>query len=181
MGCRVTAGISIECDDLKRAGGLAKKIWIGNLADLRVQIDNTLSSYHTSIEFTTYASLKAFEGGKFSHEASSTLQVGEGGNVSYQHQVILRLINNDPTDDATLEDFATSDVFAIVQTNNNEFKIYGAGAGLSASAETDTSGRQVTDSSLTTITLTGVDRFKPKRFLRTDVSTTLTYLNALVG
>lgn len=180
MACTVTSGITITCDALKRAGGIAKKVWVGNITDLRVPIDETLSSYITSIEFTTYASLRAFEGAKFSHEASSTLQVSEG-NVSYQHQVILRLINDDPTDDGVLEDLATSDVFVIVQTNNNEFKIYGAGSGLSASAETDNTGRQVTDASLSIITLTGVSRFKPKRFLRTDVATTLTYLNAMVA
>lgn len=185
MACGITRGVSITCDQLKRAGGLGKKVWGFNLTDLRRSIDTSLENYITSIELTTYVTMYAFESGKFSHEYSVTQNVGEGGNVSFQHQLILRIPLTNPTAVASAEDLATSDTVWVIQTNNNEFKILGAGAGLTSSALTDGSGRQVTDSSIATITLTGVERFMPKFFSRdasgTDTSEVLAYLNAHVA
>lgn len=184
MACGITRGISITCDELKRAGGLGKKVWGFNLSGLASAIDTSLENYIQSIELSTYVSMYAFESGKFSHEYSVTQNVGEGGNISFTHQLILRIPVTTPTATAALEDLTTSDTVWVVQTNNNEFKILGGGAGLTASALTDNSGRQVTDSNITTVTLTGVERFMPKFFSRngsgTDTAAVLAYLNARV-
>jgi hypothetical protein len=128
---------------------------------------------------TTYKGLYKFESAKFSHEATWTIQRGDGGNVSFQHQVILRLFNGDPISDEILEDLTTADVFVIVETNNQELLMYGAGNGLSATEGSGTTGRQLTDNTATQVTLTGVEKYIPKRFLRTDYSTSITYLNAM--
>jgi hypothetical protein len=152
---------------------------VGNLADLRTPIPVNLAAYITDLEMTTYKGLYKFESAKFSHEATWTIQRGDGGNVSFQHQVILRLFNGDPISDEILEDLTTADVFVIVETNNQELLMYGAGNGLSATEGSGTTGRQLTDNTATQVTLTGVEKYIPKRFLRTDYSTSITYLNAM--
>lgn len=178
--CKITSGISVSCDDLRRVGGVAKRLWVGNLEDLASPIP-TGSNYVTNIELTTYQSLYKFESAKFSHEASYQAVKSDGGNVAINQTVIMRLFNNDPTDDAVIEDLLTSDVFVVVQTNNDEFFIYGAGAGLGLSDATGGTGRQLADSTVTTLTLTGSEKELPKRFLRTDVNTTIDYLDARVA
>ncbi len=178
--CRISSGIEVSCDDLRRVGGLAKRVWVGNIDDLESPFV-TGSSYVTNIELSTYQSLYKFESTKFSHEANYTVTKSDGGNISFPQTVILRLFNNDPTDDAVIEDLTTSDVFVIVQTNNDEFFIYGAVSGLGLTEGSGGSGRQLADSTVTTLTLTGSEKELPKRFLRTDVQTSLDYLNARVA
>jgi hypothetical protein len=175
--CAITSGITVSCDDLRRVGGLAKRVWIGNLEDLTNPIPSG-TAYVTNLELDTYKALYSFESAKFSHEANYQAVKSDGGNVAINQTVIMRLFNNDPTDDAVIEDMLTSDVFAIVQSNNNEFFIYGAAAGLGLTDATGGSGRQLGDSTVTTLTLTGSEKELPKRFLRTDIQTTLNYLNA---
>jgi hypothetical protein len=175
--CVITSGISVSCDDLRRVGGLAKRVWVGNLDDLTNPIP-TGSAYVTDLELDTYQSFYAFESTKFSHEANFQAVKSDGGNVAINQTVILRLFNNDPTDDGVIEDLLTSDVFVVVQTNNNEFFIYGAASGLGLTDATGGSGRQLGDSTVTQLTLTGSEKELPKRFLITDVQTTLNYLNA---
>lgn len=175
--CAISSGIAVSCDDLRRVGGVAKRVWVGNLDDL-VNPFPTGSAYVTNLELTTYQSLYAFESSKFSHEANYTVAKSDGGNISFNQTVVLRLFNNAPTDDAVIEDLTTSDVFVIVQTNNNEFFIYGAGSGLGLTEGAGGTGRQLGDSTSTQLTLTGAEKELPKRFLRTDVQTTLAYLEA---
>ena len=175
--CLISSGISVSCQDLRRSGGIAKRVWIGNLDDLTNPFP-TGASYVTNIELSTYQSLYAFESSKFSHEANYTISKSDGGNISFNQTVILRLFNNDPTDDQVIADLTTSDVFCIVQTNNNEFFIFGSGSGLGLTEGAGGTGRQLTDSTVTTLTLTGAEKELPKRFLRTDVETTLAYLEA---
>jgi hypothetical protein len=175
--CKVQSGITVSCDDLRRVGGLAKAVWVGNLDDLSVPIPSG-SAYVTNLELATYQSLYKFESTKFSHEANWQAAKSDGGNVSINQTVIVRVFNNDPTDDGVIEDLLTSDVFVVVLTNNSEFFIYGAANGLGLTDGTGGSGRQLGDSTVTQLTLTGAEKEVPKRLLRTDYATTLAYLNA---
>lgn len=175
--CLITSGISISCDDLRRVGGLAKAVWVGNLDDLTTPIP-TGSSYVTNLELSTYQSLYKFESTKFSHEANFQATKSDGGNVIINQTVILRLFNNDPTDDGVIEDLLTSDVFVVVLTNNSEFLIFGAANGMGLTDGTGGTGRQLGDSTVTQLTLTGAEKELPKRLLRTDYATTLAYLDA---
>lgn len=179
--CSITSGIGITCADLKKPGGVAKRVWLGNITDLRDPFPITSSSYITTIEMNTYVSLYKFESAKFAHEASWTQQIGDGGSVSYQHQVILRLFNNDPTDDLALENLSVADVFAIVQTNANEFLIYGGENGMSAGDGTQGgTGRNTGDATVSVVTLQGPGQYLPKRLLiGSSVANTLAQLNAM--
>lgn len=175
--CLITSGISVSCDDLRRVGGLAKSAWVFNLDDLNTPIPAG-SSYVTNLELATYQSLYRFESTKFSHEANFQATKSDGGNVIINQTVILRLFNNDPTDDGVIEDLLTSDVGVIVLTNNSEFFIYGAANGMGLTDGTGGTGRQLGDSTVTQLTLTGAEKELPKRLLRTDYATTLAYLEA---
>ena len=163
--CGITAGIGQTCLDLRRTGGLAKRVWLGNMTDLRAAFDVTSAAYITTIELNTYATLYGFDGPKFHASADAVLVKTDQGNVSFTHTVNMNLVNTDPTEDAQLEALSVSDVGAIVQTMNNDFLIYGAGNGLSATALSTPTGKNIGDSSLTPITLSGTERTLAKRFL----------------
>lgn len=181
LNCGISAGLGVDCSDLRKPGGLAKRLWLFNIDDLRVRLNTWQTGYVTDLEFTSYRGLYEIESAKFSHEATWTLQKGEGGNVLFQHQVIIRAFNNDPTDDALIQDLTVADVGAIVETNNGELLIFGGASGLSAADPTSGStGRQIADNTATQITLVGVDKYLPKRFLRGgSFDTSLAFLNAL--
>lgn len=183
LNCGITDGIDITCADLRKPGGLYRAVWAFNKGDLRVPIDVTLAAYITDLEFNTYRSLYLFESTKFSHEATWTQQQGDGGNISYQQNVILRLSNSNPAADKVIEDASVSELGIITRSNAGEYQIWGAENGLaSGDGTTGGSGRQATDSTFTQLTLVGVERYLPKRLLigGSDAAT-LAYLTAMTA
>lgn len=179
--CGIRAGIGISCDDLRKPGGLYRDVWAFNKSDLRIPIDVTLEAYITNLEFNTYVSLYRLGSTKFAHEAVWTQQTGDGGNVSYNQTVTLRLPNSDPTSDRVIEDAGVAELGIITRSNAGEYMIWGAENGVSAGdGTTGGPGRQATDSTFTTLVLIGVERYLPKRLLvgGSDAAT-LAYLNAM--
>lgn len=180
LDCGITDNIDITCQDLKKPGGLFNVVWAFNKGDLRVPIDVTLATYITNLEFNTYRSLYKFASTKFSHEATWTQGNGEGGNVFYNHNVTLRVSNSNPAADKVIEDASVSELGIITRSNAGEWLIWGAENGLgSGDGTTGGPGRQATDSTFSTLVLTGVERFLPKRLLigGTDAAT-LAWINA---
>lgn len=180
LNCGISDGGDINCLDLRRPGGLYRIVWVFNLADLRVPINVTIADYVTNLEFNTYMILYRFESTKFSHEAVWAQQNGDGGNISYQQTVTLRLPNFNPASDKVIEDASVAELGVITRSNSGEYQIWGAENGVSSGdGTTGGSGRQGTDSTFTTLVLTGVERFLPKRLLvgGSDANT-LAYLNA---
>jgi hypothetical protein len=181
LDCGIESSIDITCASLRKPGGLYRDVWVINKGDFRVPIDVTLAQYVTSLELNTYMGLYKFSSTKFSHEAVWAQQVGDGGNVSYSQTVTLRLPTYDPTSDKVIEDASVSELVVITRSNAGEYQIWGAENGLSAGdGTTGGSGRQGTDSTFTTLVLTGVERYLPKRLLigGTDANT-LAALNAM--
>jgi hypothetical protein len=182
LQCGISDGIDIDCSDLRKPGGLYRIAWVFNKEDLRVPIDVTLAEYVTNLELNTYLGLYKFESTKFSHEATWAQQQGDGGNVSYLQTVTLRLANSNPANDKVIEDASVSELVIITRSNAGEYQIWGAENGLgSGDGTTGGAGRQATDSTFTTLVLTGTERYLPKRLLvgGTDAAT-LAYLNARV-
>jgi hypothetical protein len=166
LDCGIQNGIDINCQDLRRPGGLFRAVWVYNKKDLRYPIDVTVADYVTNLEFLTYTALYKFESSKFSHEAVWTQQQGDGGNISYQQTVTLRLPTFNPASDKVIEDASVAELGVITLSNSGEYQIWGAENGLSAGdGTTGGTGRQGTDSTFTTLVLQGVERFLPKRFL----------------
>jgi hypothetical protein len=180
LNCGITDGMGIDCEDLRKPGGVYRAAWVFNLSDLLTPIDVTLASYVTNLNFTTYQSLYLFESAKFSHEATWQQQNGDGGNISYLQTVILRLANNNPTADRVIEDASVAELGVILKTNAGEFLILGAENGLSSGpASTGGTGRQSTDSTFTQLNLVGTERYLPKRLLIGGTATTTqAYLDA---
>jgi len=58
LNCGIEGGFDIDCSDLKKPGGLYRKVWVFNLGDLRSPIPVQLSSYITNLDFSTYQSQK---------------------------------------------------------------------------------------------------------------------------
>lgn len=186
MACTITTGINITCADLKRSGGLNKRLWLFNLDDLSTAIVATQAGFITNIPLTIYRTLYKIEAAKWAHSFEVNEQVTESGNVQWEHKLMLKAFNTDPTEDLTVETLGIGEFGAIVQTNNLEFLILGAQNGMSATEAKLKSGKKPGDDSTTEITLTGIEQTIYKRLLRTGssasdptaIAATLAYLNA---
>lgn len=178
--CGIGSGIDYDCLSKKKISGV-KKVWLFNVDLLNSPIDPDGTGYVTGLEFTGYDGLYLFDAGKFSHSATSTINVqAESGAVSFLQSVILRLVADTPTELATLSDLLVSTVGAIVLTNNNQFRIYGAVNGLSATeGVVEPTGRAQGEDTSTNVTLTGQEALPFRLLLRTDYATTLAYVQAL--
>jgi hypothetical protein len=97
----------------------------------------------------------------------------------------MRINNTTSTEDAVIEDLSVAEVGVIVQTNNNEFLIYGAGNGLTLMEMEDNTGQKQGDEEITMLKLVGAETTLPKRFARpagsqgSILNETLYYLNAI--
>lgn len=165
MGCKVTSGIDFTCNDLKKIGGVAPAFWVGYLSDLDTKFNLNQTDDIGTLDFGAYGGLYRFEGNKFSHTATSELQVTAGGNKSYRETFIAKLLSDSTADDVTLQELNLgNDIFILYLDNNRVFKILGAGNGLSAESDAFSTG-QTGDSDVTdTITLSGFELQKPLRF-----------------
>lgn len=179
MSCGITSGITIACSDLKRVGGLNKRLWLFNIDDLAQPLVALNSGFVTNIPLTTYRTLYKIEGPKFAHSFSIKEQRSDDGNVQWEHSLNIKVYNTDPTEDATLENLTIGEFGAVVQTNNLEFLILGGQNGLTSTESEVKSGQKSGDSSISNIVLTGNEASIYKRLLRTDVNSTLAYLNAM--
>jgi hypothetical protein len=184
MACTITSGIGLSCSDLKRVAGVNKRVWLFNIDDLRTPIDTT-QTFLTTLNFNTYALIYKFEGVKYSHSAESKLLKSDNGNASWQHTVNLNINNTSFTEDQILEALAIAEVGAIVQTNNQEFLVYGGGNGLTCIDQTDPTGVKANDNEMTTVVLQGTETSTYKRLLvpaganGNIFQSTLFYLNAI--
>ena len=178
--CGIGSGIDYSCLAKRRISGV-KKIWLFNLDLLNSPIDPDGTSYVQGLEFTGYDGLYLFDAGKWSHSATSTITVNtDSGSVTFVQSVIMRLIADTPAEVKTIADLTTSTVGAIVLTNNNEFRIYGAENGLSATeGAVSPTGRAQGEDTASTITLTGEETLPYRILLKTDYATTLAYVQAL--
>lgn len=177
--CGIGSGIDYDCNSKRRISGI-KKIWLFNLDLLRSPIDPNGTGYVQGLEFTGYDGLYLFDAGKFSHSALSPINVNtESGAVSFLQQVILRVLADSPSELAVVRDLLVATVGAVVLTNNNEFRIYGAQNGLSASEGTiSPTGRAQGEDTASTITLSGEEDWPYRLFFKTDYATTLALIQA---
>jgi hypothetical protein len=178
--CGISSGIDYDCNSKRRISGV-KKVWLFNVDTLSSAIDPNGTGYVNGLEFDGYDALYLFDAGKFSHSATSTINVQtDSGAVSFLQQVILRVFADSPEEISTLADLLVSTVGAIVLTNNNEFRIYGAQNGMSATeGNVSPTGRAQGEDTATSVTLTGEESLPYRLLLKTDFATTLAYVQAL--
>lgn len=180
MSCKVTTGISNTCADLLRVGGADKTFWVGYLSDLDTQIALTQTTDVRTLDFGSYGGLYRFDGNKFSHAFGSELTVAGGGNKSYKHSFVGKLLSNSTADDVELQQLALGDdIFIIAPDNNRTFFILGAGNGLSAVTDPQNSGQTGDSDTTHTVTLEGQELTLPLRFeLLAGYQATLDYLES---
>lgn len=179
LNCGISSGVDVNCDALRKPGGLSREAWGFNLSDLTAPLPVDQANYVTDLPLATYTGLYKFAGTKYSHEFTWTEQTSDGGNKSYQQNLTLRLFNSNPTDDASIEDLGVSDTVFVVKTNAGEFLILGAENGLTSDGSTGGAGRQAVDATTSQIVLVGTERFLPKRLLiGGSAAETLAYLNS---
>lgn len=180
MSCGITNGIAITCADLKKVGGVNKRAWLFNISDLQdAKYTTDADGYVTAISFDTYAGLYSFVGKKKSHSGGFALQKQQpGGTTFFQHDVIIKLFPDTPTEDGVIENLAVSDVGIILETNNQEFVLYGAENGLELTDGSQNTGQDSASDTSDTLTFVGEEKKKPLRILATDYATTKALLES---
>jgi hypothetical protein len=178
--CKITGGLNADCEDILGVGGAAPHLWILQRADLDTQISLAQTTDVTALDFGPYGGLHRFDGQKYSHTFGDELAVTGGGNKSWTHTVTLKVLAKSTADDVTLQQLEIAqDVVVIIEDNNQNFFILGAGNGLSATAATQNSGQTADSDTTDTVTLTGSERTKKLRFrLPGGYQATLNYLEA---
>jgi len=181
--CKATSGITNTCEDLLRVGGADQTFWVGYLSELTTRFPISQSADVSSLPLSIYKGLRRFDGQKFSHSFGSELVVAQGGNKSYKHTFVGKLLANSTADDVVLQDLALgTDIFIIAQDNNEGFFILGASKGLQAESDTQNTGNTGDADASNTITLSGSERTKPLRFRvnqsATSYQDTLNYIQA---
>jgi hypothetical protein len=178
--CKITGGLNADCEDILGVGGAAPHFWVLQRSSLDTQISLAQTGDIASLDFGPYGGLYRFDGQKYSHTFGDELAVTGGGNKSWTHTVTAKVLAKSTADDVTLQQLEIAqDVVIIIEDNNQNFFILGAGNGLSATAATQNSG-QTSDSDTTdTVTLTGSEKTKKLRFrLPGGYQATLNYLES---
>lgn len=180
--CRATSGFTSSCTDLLRVGGLDRTFWIGYKSQLDTQISLAQTADISTLDFGSYGGLLRFDGNKFSHSFTDALQVASGsGNKSYRHALTIKVMPNSTPDDVIMQQINLGqDMFAVVQDNNRNFFILGAGNGLSAESNERNTGEAADSDTRNTAVLSGSETTMALRFaLGGGYDATLAYLVGL--
>jgi len=173
--CKISGGIDLTCDDKRRLGGLNTRFWVFDPASVDSYTED-VDGYIEAITFDSYGGTYTFDSPDNSCSAGYEIVVAEGGNKFFNHTVAIKLIATTPEDDSVIEDMAVAKMGVIVETQNQEFLIYGANNGLKSTEGTQNSGAEDASDTTDSITLSGGEKLKPKRFFVTDYATTLALL-----
>ena len=180
MACGITSGVSVTCDDLRRVGGVNKRAFIFNLSDV-TGYTTTVDGCISAITFDVATGLYEFDSRKFAHSGGYSVQSGgEGGNKFYQHDVQLKMFSTTCLDDKILEDLLVANVGIILETANQDFKLFGTYNGMSEESGQQNSGQVGASDVSDTLIFQGEEKGMPKHVLDTDYETTKTYLEGLV-
>lgn len=181
LGCGIGGGIGYTCLVKNRISGI-KQAWLFNLDLLRTAIDPEGFDYVQGLEFDGYDGLYRYDAGKFSHSATSVPNKNtDTGAGTFLQTVTLQLWPQTPTDLATIADIMVADALgAIMLTNNNEFRIYGAQNGLTATSDgqVNPTGKNQGESTVTILNLTGEESLPYRIFFKTDYATTLNLIES---
>lgn len=181
--CLLTSGVLVTCDDLRRVGGINKRFWMFNIN----QVDRTtgtqgftidVDGYVTAIAWDVYGGLYKFEGQRKSHSGGWTEANAAGGNRFFTHDVIVKLLNTVPADDQVIEELLVADVGIILETNNQEFIMYGGFNGTSMEEGVQNTGQENESDESSQLTFKGEEKELPKRVFTVDYATTLTLLES---
>lgn len=187
MACNnLTLGIDPSCLALKKLGGVAKRVWIGQLGwlDGYTVNENTLDieTLDMALNGSTNFKLKKFIGKKLKHSANSPVEVGENVNV-FNQTVLLVLYHFTSLEKSAIEQLVNvEDAFVIIETFAGQIEVYGIDTqgtedsedplgGLNTSAGEGGTGIALNDPTSYTVTLSGQHRIISRIF---NISTSAT-------
>jgi hypothetical protein len=172
--CKVTTDIELSCADKRRVGGVKERAWrFSSKSGFTPVYD--VNGYITGITFQPYEGLVKVEGPDNSHSGGYTI-VNQNGVKFFQHDVTFRTLATNPADMATLEDHLVGDGPIILETNNQEFVVYGIESGMKQSEGNQNTGNEFASDTANVLTFVGASRTAPKFVLSTDYATTLALL-----
>lgn len=176
--CAITGSIDLSCNAKRQVGGVKTKVWrVSRQRGFTYTVDG--SGYITTLSFDTYQGLVTLEGVQNSHSGGAVPQRLEGGNLFYQHDVLVKTLPENPSDDQVIEEWASGEGAIILETNNKEFFIFGADNGLQQQSDGGFNTGQLFNSDVaTTLNMQGGEKKVPQRILDTDYETTLALLES---
>lgn len=190
----LTTGLDPLCTALKKVGGLAKRVWVGQNSQLDSYEINetTLDVQGLSLVASPASTLKKFIGRHLKHSANTPVEVGENINVFVQN-VILVLYYYTSLEIYAIEGLVNAeDLFVIVQNNAGQLEVYGIDTtsedsddpigGLNTSAGEGGTGVLMNDSTSYTVTLSGQHRIMKRIFNVSPTATlaqNIAYLDAI--
>lgn len=175
MSCKITSGVDLDCVDLRRLGGLNTRYW-GYSPEDAVAGAPSLEGYIESLTFATGTNSFTFYSPDNSCSAGWEEVKAEGGNTFFNHTVAIKIAATSPSDDAVIEEVSVAKTVWIVETQNQEFLIYGINNGLKSTEGLQNSGAEDASDTTSSLTFAGGDKSLPKRFMITDYETTLALL-----
>lgn len=196
MACRnLTRGLDPTCDALKKLGGLAKRVYIGQLADLDSYTvnDDTLDIQALVMVASPASTLKKFIGKKLKHSVTTPVEVGENINV-FNQTAVLVLYHFTSLEKAAIEELVNvEDAFVLVETFAGQIEVYGIDTngiadsddplgGLNTSAGDGGTGVALNDPTAFTLTLSGQHRIMSRIFNVSPTATlaqNIAYLDAI--
>ena len=152
--CKITSEIDLTCDDLRRLGGLNNRFWIYSPSDVTVDA-LSIEGYVEGLTFAVGTNSYSFESPDNSCSAGWEAVVADGGNKFFNHTVAIKLISTTPDDDAVIEEMLVAKMAVIVETQNQEFVIYGINNGLKTTEGAQNSGAEDASDTTDSLTLTG--------------------------
>jgi hypothetical protein len=177
-------GLNPSCEALNKAGGVNKRVWIGQLSQLTPATPYTddVDGYITALSLITTSpvqKLHKFIGKTYKNNGSYELQVGENVNT-FNHSATLLLYHFTPEDRKAIEQLANADdLFVIFETEAGQVEVFGIEKGLNASAGSGGTGTNLNDTTAYTITVSGQQLNMPKLMKVTDLAGTITYLDGI--
>lgn len=186
MACRnLTLGLDPTCEALKKLGGLAKRVWVGQLSQLDSYTVNQSTLDIESLSMSTGSpdgyKLKKFVGKKLKNSATTPVEVGENINV-FNQTVNLVLFHFTSLEKAAIEELVNvEDAFVLVETFAGQIEVYGIDTsgtgsedplgGLNCSAGDGGTGVALNDTTQFLVTLSGQHRIMCRIF---NISTSAT-------
>lgn len=174
--CSISSGLALTCNEKRFIGGNASGLWIGNIDDLATSIDTSSTSAISSLTFKSYKGLYKFDLLSQTIDSGFSPIVNPGAGRAFSHTVSVKFPVKTQSIANIVNDLLVADIFAVVQDNNQTFKIFGGTNGLEVSEGSQASGFTETDDASLTLTFSGPDLYVPIQFLDTDFATTLTTL-----
>jgi len=179
MACQIENGLTTDCSDLLRVGGLGKTFWVTYKAQLDTQFSLAQTGAISSIDFGSYGGFQRFDGNKFSHSFTTETQRATGGNISFKQTFSAKVLSGSTADDVVLQTLALGeDIIIFAEDNNQNFYILGAGNGLSLESGTQTSGETGDSDNRDTLVLSGQEKTRPLRFALATYQQTLDYIES---